>query len=246
MIIDKIYMINLERKKHVADNSLQKLKNLTDTDENNIFSNIEIYEAIDGQLLNKNDINNNITLKAKYTLKNPSSYDDIRSVGEIGCYLSHTNIWKEIVNNNYNNCIIFEDDIIPDKNYEKIIKYIQNVPDDYDIAYLGWWTRKNMNNINKNSKWLYTINNSGIPNVLGLYAYIISNKGAKKLLSKAFPIDVQLDTYVSLYNNINNDFKRYLSKNQLFIADKTILGDENTHTVCNKCRFFNTMSKKMY
>jgi len=246
MIIDKIYMINLERKKHVADNSLQKLKNLTDTDENNIFSNIEIYEAIDGQLLNKNDINNNITLKAKYTLKNPSSYDDIRSVGEIGCYLSHTNIWKEIVNNNYNNCIIFEDDIIPDKNYEKIIKYIQNVPDDYDIAYLGWWTRKNMNNINKNSKWLYTINNSEKPNVLGLYAYIISNKGAKKLLSKAFPIDVQLDTYVSLYNNINNDFKRYLSKNQLFIADKTILGDENTHTVCNKCRFFNTMSKKMY
>jgi len=57
---------------------------------------------------------------------------------------------------------------------------------------------------------------------------------------------VQLDTYVSLYNNINNDFKRYLSKKQLFIADKTVLGDENTHTVCNKCRFFNAMSKKMY
>jgi len=246
MIINKIYMINLERKKHVADNSLQKLKNLTDYNEENLFTKIQIYKAVDGHLLDKETINNNTTLKVKYTLKNPSSYDDIRSVGEIGCYLSHTNIWREIVNNNYNNCIIFEDDVIPDKNYEKIIKYIQNVPDDYDIAYLGWWTRKNMNNINKNSKWLYTINNSVKPNVLGLYAYIISNKGAKKLLSKAFPIDVQLDTYVSLYNNINNDFKRYLSKKQLFIADKTVLGDENTHTVCNKCRFFNTMSKKMY
>ena len=245
MIIDKIYMINLKRKKHIADNSLKKLISLTDIDENNIFSNIEIYEAIDGQLLDKDTINNNLTLKAKYTLKNPNSYDDIRSVGEIGCYLSHTNIWKEIVSNNSNNCIIFEDDVIPDKKYEKIIKYIEDVPDDYDIAYLGWWSRNNINNNNKNSNWLYTVNDSEKSNILGLYSYIISNKGAKKLLSKSFPIDVQLDTYVSLYNNINKDFKRYLSKIQLFIADKTVLGDENTHTVCNKCRFFNNMIKKM-
>ena len=151
MIIDKIYMINLKRKKHVADKSLNKLMNLTDTDENNIFSNIEIYEAIDGQLLNNNDINNNITLKAKYTLKNPSSYDDIRSVGEIGCYLSHTNIWKNIVSNNINNCLIFEDDVIPNKNYEKIIEYLEDIPEDYDIANLGWWSRKNIINNNKNS-----------------------------------------------------------------------------------------------
>ncbi len=243
MIIDKIYMINLKRKKHVAEKSLNKLMNLTDTDENNIFSNIEIYEAIDGQLLSKDDINNNTTLKAKYTLKNPSSYDDIRSVGEIGCYLSHTNIWKNIVSNNINNCIIFEDDVIPDKNYEKIIKYLEEIPEDYDIAYLGWWCRKNMINNHKNSYWLHT-DNSDKPNILGLYAYVISNKGAKKLLSKAFPIDVQLDTYVSLYNNTNKDFKRYLSKIQLFIADKTVMGEKNTHTVCSKCRFFNTMIKK--
>jgi collagen beta-1,O-galactosyltransferase len=245
MIIDKIYMINLKRKKHIADNSLEKLNNLTNYNKNNIFSKIEIYEAIDGQLLNSDYINNNLSLKAKYTIKNPNSYDDIRSVGEIGCYLSHTNIWKEIVNNNYNNCIIFEDDVIPDKIYDDIIKYIEDVPDDFDIAYLGWWTRKNLNNINKNSNWLYSVNNSDKPNVLGLYAYIISNNGAQKLLSKAFPIDVQLDTYVSLYNNISKDFKRYLCQEQLFLADKTVLGDENTHTVCKKCKFFNDMKKQM-
>jgi len=242
MIIDKIYMINLKRKKHIAENSLNKLINLTN--ENNIFSNIEIYEAIDGQLLDKDDINNKLTLKAKYTLKNPSSYDDIRSVGEIGCYLSHTNIWKNIVDNNINNCIIFEDDVIPDVNYEKITNSLENIPEDYDIAYLGWWSRKNMINNNKNSNWFYTDFYTEKSNVLGLYAYVISNKGAKKLLSKAFPIDVQLDTYVSLYNNMSKEFKRYLSKMQLFKADKTILGDENTHTVCRKCRFFNTMIKK--
>lgn len=235
-------MINLKRKKHIADNSIDKLHNLTNN--NNIFNNIEIFEAVDGQLLNKNDINNELTLKTKYTLNNPSSYDDIRSYGEIGCYLSHTKIWKEIVNNNYSNCIIFEDDVIPKIDYETIIKYIDNIPSNYDIAYLGWWSRNNMNNNNKNSYWLYSnYDNVYKENVLGLYSYIISNSGAKKLLSKAFPIDVQLDTYVSLYNNVNKDFIRYLSKKQLFVADKTVLGDDNTHTVCDKCKFFQIMDK---
>jgi GR25 family glycosyltransferase involved in LPS biosynthesis len=240
MIINKIYMINLKRKKEVADNSLEKLKKLTNN--NNIFSNIKIFEAIDGQLLNENDVNNKLTLKAKYTLKEPSSFDDIRSYGEIGCYLSHTEIWKEIVKNNYTNCIIFEDDVIPNINYEIILKYLENVPEDYDIAYLGWWSRNNINLTKRNEYWSYSNDKE---NILGLYSYIISNKGVKKLLSKTFPIDVQLDTFVSLYNNINNnDFKRYLSNNQLFVADKTVLGDDNTHSVCNKCRFFEFMNKK--
>jgi len=258
MIIDKIYMINLKRKKNVADNSLEKLHNLNIN--NNIFKKTEIFDAVDGQLLDKNDVNNKLTLKAKYTLTNPSSYNDIRTYGEIGCYLSHTNIWKEIVNNNYSNCIIFEDDVIPNVEYETIIKYLEDLPNDFDIAYLGWWSRNNIkldqvnnikldkvNNIKLdklNNNWSFTnFNNKKKETVLGLYSYIISNSGAKKLLSKAFPIDVQLDTFVSLYNNINKDFKRYLSTQQLFIADKTVLGEGNTHTVCDKCKFFEVLNK---
>jgi len=242
MIIDKIYMINLERKKDVADNSINRLNNLTKN--NNLFSNINIFKAVDGQLLNKNEINNYLTLKAKYTFINPSSYDDIRSIGEIGCYLSHTKIWKEIIDNNYKNCIIFEDDVIPNNNYETIINYLDNIPNDYDIAYLGWWSRLSFDSINHNSYWSSTdYDNNNKQNILGLYSYVLSNNGAQKLLSKAFPIDVQLDTFVSLYNNVNKDFKRYLSKEKLFEADKTILGDQQTHTVCNKCKFFYNMYK---
>jgi GR25 family glycosyltransferase involved in LPS biosynthesis len=238
MIINKIFMINLERKKNIAINTLQELHSLNNNT-NNIFLNIEIFNATDGHKLSNDYINNNLSIKSKYTLKNPSLYDDIRSVGEIGCYLSHTKIWQEIVDNNYENCIIFEDDVIPETDYDTILKNIDSIPEDYDIAYLGWWNRYSTKYNNKNKDWLFS-NDSDLKkqNVLGLYSYIISNKGAKKLLSKAFPIDVQLDTYVSLYNNVNNDFKRYLCSTQLFKADKTILGDENTHTVCDKCRFF--------
>jgi collagen beta-1,O-galactosyltransferase len=242
MIIDKIFMINLERKKNIAEKSLNRLKNLTNINENNIFNDIVIYKAIDGQLLNLNDLDEDLTIKAKFTLEEPSSYDDIRSLGEIGCYLSHTNIWKEIIKNNYNNCIIFEDDVIPKKNYKKIIESIYNIPKNYDIAYLGWWSREKINN-NEQTDW-FSANNKNVCNVLGLYSYVISNEGAKKLLSKAFPIDVQLDTYVSLYNKVTKDLNRYLSKEQLFIADKTVFGESNTHTACNKCKFFNDMKYK--
>jgi len=238
MIINKIYMISLNRKKEIADNSIEKLLKLTKN--NNIFSNIKIFEAVDGQLLNKDQINNKLTLKAKYTLMEPNSYNDIRTFGEIGCYLSHTNIWREIVKNNYKNCIIFEDDVIPNINYETILKYLEYIPDDYDIAYLGWWSRNDINKNRGNELWSFSNDNE---NILGLYSYIISNKGANKLLSKTFPIDVQLDTFVSLYNNVNKDFKRYLSNEQLFIADKSILGEGNTHTVCEKCKFFEFMKK---
>lgn len=242
MIINKIYMINLKRKKDIAINSLEKLHKLNTN--YNIFKKTQIFEAVDGQLLDKNDVNNKLTLKAKYTLKNPSSYDDIRSYGEIGCYLSHTDIWKEIVNNNYSNCIIFEDDVIPSVDYETIIKYLENIPNDFDIAYLGWWSRNEMNLDKINNNWSYIdFNSKKKENVLGLYSYIISFNGAKKLLSKAFPIDVQLDTFVSLYTNINEDFNRYLSDQQLFIADKTVLGEGNTHSVCDKCKFFQIMNK---
>ena len=35
---------------------------------------------------------------------------------------------------NLKNCIIFEDDVIPKTNYEMIIKYLDNIPKNYDIA----------------------------------------------------------------------------------------------------------------
>ena len=207
--------------------------------------NCSLFDAIDGSKLTPTQINNYLSIKAQYTLKNPHTYDEIRTVGEIGCYLSHYKIWEDIILNNYKNCIIFEDDAFAEENYKTIMDYINTIPNDYDIAYLGWWNRYSYDYNKKNNNWLYTdkltnnINNKDTINtksmILGLYSYILSNNGAKKLITKAIPIDIQVDSFISIYNDINKDFKRYLSHNQIFKAGKSI---GNTHNKCDRCKFY--------
>ena len=144
-----------------------------------------------------------------------------------------------VILNDFKNCIIFEDDAFAEENYKTIMNYINTIPNDYDIAYLGWWNRYSYKYNKKNNNWLYTdklvnnINNKSL--VLGLYSYILNNSGAKKLITKALPIDIQVDSFISLYNDINIEFKRYLSKIQLFKAGKSI---GNTHNKCDRCNFY--------
>lgn len=231
MNIDKIYVISLKKNRERANNVIKELNKL-----GGIFLNCSIFDAIDGSKLTQKEINNYLSIKAQYTLKNPSTYDEIRAVGEIGCYLSHYKIWEDIILNDFKNCIIFEDDAFAEENYKTIMNYINTIPNDYDIAYLGWWNRYSYKYNKKNNNWLYTdklVNNKSM--VLGLYSYILNNSGAKKLITKALPIDIQVDSFISLYNDINIEFKRYLSKIQLFKAGKSI---GNTHNKCDRCNFY--------
>ncbi len=97
------------------------------------------------------------------------------------------------------------------------------------------YTDKPTNNINNknNINNINNINNKSM--ILGLYSYILSNNGAKQLITKAIPIDIQVDSFISMYNDINKDFKRYLSKDQLFKAGVSI---GNTHNKCDRCNFY--------
>jgi len=240
MNIDKIYIISLKKNRERANDVIKGLNKL-----GGIFLNYSIFDAVDGSKLTKEEINNYLSIKARYTLKNPSTYDEIRAVGEIGCYLSHYKIWEDIILNDYKNCIIFEDDAFAEENDITIMNYINTIPNDYDIAYLGWWTRYSYEYNKKNNNWLFTdkltdnINNINNKNnkfmILGTYSYILSNSGAKKLITKALPIDIQVDIFISMYNDVNIEFKRYLSKIQLFKAGKSI---GNTHNKCDRCNFY--------
>ncbi len=235
MYIDKIYIISLKKNRERANNVIKNLNKL-----GGIFQKNNIFEGVDGSLLTETQLKNYLSIKAQYSLKNPCTYDEIRTVGEIGCYLSHYKIWEDIISNNYKNCIIFEDDAEPLENYETILNYLNSVPKDYDIAYLGWWNRYSYNYYINNDYWLYTDKSKNNKNkkrcmILGLYSYMISNNGAKELIKKGMPIDLQVDSYISLYNDVFARFNRYLSKNQLFKAGKSI-GD--THNKCDRCNFY--------
>ena len=112
--------------------------------------------------------------------------------GGLGCFLSHSNLAKQLLSDTTNDAyLIFEDDttILP-FTYNKITDALNNLPDDWDMVL--FYTiravgRKSNNYFNKlKSFW-------------GMNCYIINKKGAKKIIDevKLNKIDGQIDCYLS-------------------------------------------------
>jgi GR25 family glycosyltransferase involved in LPS biosynthesis len=101
--------------------------------------------------------------------------------GEIGCYLSHHIIIKNIINSNSSDfTVIFEDDVIfnqtLDTDIKKIISNLNNLNVDWDIIFLGNIT---YNHKNKIIDTIYTIDPNNV--CTGTHALLINNKNAEKI-----------------------------------------------------------------
>ena len=229
MIIDKIYIINLERAKDRLNKVVNELKKLGGP-----FLNYNIFKAIDGKTIKDDEINKLLTLDAQYSYYiNAFNYDQIRSKGEVGCYLSHLGVWKDMVKNNYNNVIILEDDVFTTLNKDQINKNLNLLPNDYDCAHLAWFSRFEGEYLKKSPNWVIPIENyKRFSMIYGTYAYMLSNKGAKELIANAVPINMQVDSFISVYSSLKPSFKRYLSIEQLFEQGQ---GMKGMHSDCSKC-----------
>ena len=119
----KIFVINLEK-------SIDRWKYINKQNNQNL--NLVKFNAINGNHINKNNIKKLIDNKS-YLYKNID-----KNRGEIGCALSHLNIWEIFKKSNDKYIIIVEDDVIFEQNlYKKINTYMKNAPKDWDIIYLG-------------------------------------------------------------------------------------------------------------
>ena len=226
MKIDKIYCVNLETRKDRKDKMINLFNSL-----GGIFKNTEFFNAVYGKNIPKEELNSLLSSSAWYSLNiNHSDYRQIRNLGAVGCYLSHYIIWKEIVDKNYENVIIFEDDIECNKNYNYIMNIINTTPKDYDLAYLSYFTFSQLKLEDVNENW----NKSTNTNIFATNAYMISNTGAKKLLSNALPIDLQIDVYMGIQSIKIPNFKRYLCKDDLF-PQESILQGSDIQGICPKC-----------
>ena len=181
----KIYVINLDK----SIGRWNYIKNQNNQNLNLVRSN-----AVNGKNLThqniKYDVDNN-----SYLYKNLD-----KNRGEIGCALSHLNIWKQFKQNNDKYLIVVEDDVIFEKNlYNKIDEYLENEPKDWDIIYLGG-----------SSIIGYKVNNYFIkPRTvgrgnLGTYAMLINKKGVNKLLRYCNPINQSIDHQIKKnFSNLN-------------------------------------------
>jgi glycosyl transferase family 25 len=186
-MFDRIFYINLDRRPDRNDNVRQLLKT------HNLERISTRIPAVDGSKLNLNDVPKNIiTQKGIDDAKNRHERVGIPlTVGAIGCAMSHRNAWRRIIDLNIGSALILEDDIRIDPEFhQKMRKYKHHVPKNYDVIFIGYHpaTVVYMDHSNPvNQIFLRT------KKVYGLFGYIVSRKGAEKLL-KMFPITQQIDT----------------------------------------------------
>lgn len=165
MKIDHIYIINLKR-------DVARKKRMKEQLIKHDLYNFTFFEAIDGQ---NEDL-------SKYDFKViPLWYDPKHkkmTKREIGCALSHYNIWEQIAVGDFQNILILEDNVILLDNFSKKIEETDMTNIDFDFLYLG---RQKLNVEIEEEK----INDFLLKPLYSyrLHAYILHKTGAKKILS---------------------------------------------------------------
>lgn len=160
----------------------------------------------------------------------------------IGCALSHIKAWKTLVKNKDEYALILEDDVNLVNNFDKeMYNALNNVPENYDMLYLGYTVGTKDGSHNMSTLITQTL--TGVKQTgkiindaihipffpMALHSYILSYKGAKKLLSK-FENDKifnHIDFQLTFYKN---DLNIYATNTDLVTQRKSNDDSNNTMT----------------
>ena len=191
--IDKVYCISLKKNEANWDNLLSTISNQG-------FPNPVIFEGILGSLYKNND-GSVLGVWQEYILKNNldrNNHEHFSTWGGVGCYMSHVSIWQDVKKNNYKKVLIFEDDIEFSGDFVKsLTNRLPYIPQDYDMLFLDVANCFKFSDFNKYFKKI-----DGL--FFGMHSYIITDKAVDALLPRSFPIELQLDSYISYMGNIAN------------------------------------------
>jgi GR25 family glycosyltransferase involved in LPS biosynthesis len=126
MNLDKIYLINLEKRKDRLEHFINECKR-----ENVDMSKIEIFKALDGETYNFSQEEINL-------FKNSDIINNPKCKNFIGNQLSHFYILEDIIKNDYKKSIIFQDDVRFKHNFLKDLgDVLENIPEDAEIVWIG-------------------------------------------------------------------------------------------------------------
>src|SRR3990167_5252876 len=111
--------------------------------------------------------------------------------GLIGCFLSHYFILQEAIINKYKRIVVFEDDVILVNDFkERFEQGMKQVPDKWQLLYLGYYERSGNGKIKVND-------NITIPkNTWGTHAYMIQNDGIKIMYDNLQEIKTHIDIQI--------------------------------------------------
>lgn len=184
---DQVYLINLERRPERRKRMEYCFEELGIA--------FKFIAAVDGKKLNDSYIRENgIRMLPEYA--DPYHNRPI-TAGEIGCFMSHYNIWKDMIENQHRIALIFEDDIRFEPYFRtKIGELLTEVRHlDWDLIYLG---RKRLSG----SKEPLVTGSSRLVHVDYSYwtlCYALTLAGARKLVdADPLPRMVPVDEYLPI------------------------------------------------
>nr|XP_033780957.1 procollagen galactosyltransferase 1 [Geotrypetes seraphini] len=188
MGLDEVFLINLKRRKDRRDRMLRALYKQQIA--------CKIVNAVDGKAMNATQVDA-MGIKMLPGYKDPYHGRPLTK-GELGCFLSHHSIWKEIVERELEWSLVFEDDLRFEVFFKRrLLNLVHEVKEeklDWDLIYIG---RKRMQ---------VDYPEKAVPRIRNLVeadysywtlGYLISLQGARKLLaaeplSKMLPVDEYL------------------------------------------------------
>lgn len=146
------------------------------------------------------------TMEALHAVREPSSRWPAMTAGGVGLFLGHADAWRRVVERRLDYGIIFEDDLsFYAPNFEVEVSAILKSPDppDWDFLYL----QQDIPSWPKNTPYPYKKEvTSRLQKLSGLVpntgAYIVTQLGAQKLLTGAFPATKQLDYQITYVENL--------------------------------------------
>ncbi|XP_024048711.1 inactive glycosyltransferase 25 family member 3 isoform X1 [Terrapene carolina triunguis] len=210
MGFDEIFLINLVRR---PDRRQRMLSSLYELEIDPL-----VVDAVDGSALNSSDI------KILGVDLLPGYYDPFSgrtlTKGEVGCFLSHYYIWKEIVARGLEKSVVFEDDVRFEAYFKvrltRLMEELEWAQLDWDLIYLG---RKQVNSDDEEP--VEDVRNLVVAEYsYWTLAYIISQRGAQKLiaaepLSKMLPVDEFLP--IMSDKHPNEDYKQHFANRDLLV-----------------------------
>ena len=161
----------------------------------------EIIDAVDGSALDLTELSDRLSPE-KFRIK----YGRKFSPGEIGCYLSHYNLWRRIVEQGIDCAIVLEDDAVLDEDFFEVTSRLINLDWQWGLVLLSSHDRKFDRVLCEVCNGRRLVRHKR--RAWGAAAYVIRRSAAEKLLTYCHEIRAGIDALYSEY--WKNDVAVYL------------------------------------
>lgn len=161
-----------------------------------VLPGLQVVDAVDGTTLDPpRDERFSVLARVNLLRKTRRSHTDLVTLGMAGLYLSHADVWQRVLASGAELAIVLEDDAeIAGDLLERMDEVLAQLPppSQWDVWILGCLTV----NAHAPAPGLAT----GIHEVTEYYgtqAYVVTRRGAQRLLGAAFPMAVQVDAFMA-------------------------------------------------